>query len=490
MFKQIVSQLSLSPSAASQLVFYARRLQQESITRTFSAIAAVLIVGLQFSVIAAPPAPANAASPGDIIYGGFVSKDDALNRYDESAELQKLYNYFGISRADVVHSHITNINSLDHSLNSLGRVQHASTDKEVKVGTHTYWARYLYQFDTGYFVKVGSTYKVLEGYTSRDHSYFAIMYHCGNIVFKKFPPKPTPPPPPKPSPTPTPPPPPKTSLACIRLSGDTLSGTAPLTVKFTGLGAATGDTIDDYIFDLGDSSLVHKSTGSVVHVYQNPGKFIAHLQIHGKSGKTTAQSEACSYTVNVTAPPAAFNKTKSALNLTQNIDATTKNANSSDQIRYTLTTKNTGGIAENYVVTEHITDVLEYADVTDSGGASVSDGVMIWPSVKINPGQTIIKSFVVKIKNPIPDTPVGVSDHFSYDLRLDNIYGNSVHISVTPPVAKQVEAASTYLPATGAPVGTLIVLIVSALSLFFYFRNRQLLTEIKLLRGEYQGGAL
>jgi len=91
MFKKIVSQLSLSPSAVSQLTFYAKRLKQERITRSFSAVAAVLIVGLQFATILAPPTASNAASPGDIIYGGVVSKDDLLNKYDASAELKALY---------------------------------------------------------------------------------------------------------------------------------------------------------------------------------------------------------------------------------------------------------------------------------------------------------------------------------------------------------------------------------------------------------------
>src|SRR5438309_5999691 len=114
MFKTIVSQLSLSPSAVSQLAFYAKRLKQERITRTFSAIAAVLMVGLQFATILAPPTTSNAASPGDIMYGGIVSKDDILNKYDASPELKALYNRFGISRQDVVNTHSAWINSTDH----------------------------------------------------------------------------------------------------------------------------------------------------------------------------------------------------------------------------------------------------------------------------------------------------------------------------------------------------------------------------------------
>src|ERR1035437_1942439 len=116
MFKKIVSQLSLSPSAVTQLMFYSRRLKQERVTRTFSAIAAVLLVGLQFAVIAAPPTAANAASPNDIILGGFVSKNDLLNRYDSSSELQSLYTRFSITRADIQASTQGNINSKDKTL--------------------------------------------------------------------------------------------------------------------------------------------------------------------------------------------------------------------------------------------------------------------------------------------------------------------------------------------------------------------------------------
>jgi hypothetical protein len=489
MFPRIVSRLSLSPSAMSDLVFYARRLRQESITRTFSAIAAVLIVGLQFATVMVPPAPINAASPNDIIYGGFVNKNDLLNRYDSSAELQTLYNYMGISRADISGAHEATINSRDHSLISMGRNQHTSSDGKITLGSHTYWTRGLYVWDTGANIANGSNYQVLEGTRARDGGYFAVIFHCGNIVFKTIPPKPTPPPPPKPTPTPTPPPTPKASaLACVQLTADIKEGVAPLTIKLTGLGAATGQSITDYLFDFGDAQTDKRATGSVIHVYQNPGKFIVHLRVKGSLGKTTDNSEACSFTVNVLAPPATYTRTKSAQNLTQNLDATTRPAHAGDEIRYSLTTKNIGGTTDGYTVVEHVEDILEYADITDLGGATIKDGVMTWPETPIAPGKAILKTFTVKVKNPIPATPVGRSDKFSYDLRMDNIYGNEVHINLEVPLAKQVEGASTNLPDTGAPTATLIVLAVSALTLFFYFRNRQLMAEIRLLRGHYQGG--
>ena len=107
----------------------------------------------------------------------------------------------------------------------------------------------------------------------------------------------------------------------------------------------------------------------------------------------------------------------------------------------------------------------------------------------MKPGEALTKSVVVTVKNPIPATPVGVSDRDSFNLRMDNVYGAStVRISIEPPLPKQVEAAATSLPDTGSPIGTAIIIMFCGLSVYFFFRNRQLLTEVKILRADYQGG--
>jgi PKD repeat protein len=494
MFKKLVSQLSLSPSAVSQLTFYARRLGQERVTRTFTAIAAVLLIGLQSAVVLFPPAASNAASPGDIIYGGFVSKQDLLNRYDESAELKAIYSRMGITRADINNTQRAVVSSNDHTLKDLGRVQHGADEYSMDAGGHTYYMRPMYQADRYGNIATGSTYVVQQGHRASDGAYFAVMYVCGNIVSQTYPPTPTPTPVPtvKPTPTPTPAPTPKATptlaMTCVSLKATPIAGMAPLKVDFTGAGTATGQTITGYTFNFGDNTSATSASPTLSHTYTAPGNFTATLQVKGSTGQTSAPAAACSVPLTSTATPEAYTKAKTALNLTQNIDATTKPANGGDTIKYHLTTKNIGGTAGSYVIVEHIQDILEYATVTDLGGATLTDGVLTWPAATITPGSVLAANFTVQIKNPIPSTPVGTSDPYSYDLRLDNIYGNAVQINVTPPAPKQLEAAAATLPATGAPTATLIVLVVCGLSLFFYFRNRQLLAEVKLLRGEYQGG--
>lgn len=500
MFKQIVSKLSLSPSATADLAFYSRRLKKESVTRTFSAIAAVLVVGLQFATILAPPAPSNAASANDIILGGIVSKSDLLNRYDGSAELRALFSKFGISRTDLSASTAATIKSSDTTLKSVGRIRHWADDEVITTRFGTYYGRVLHKWDTG----ASSSYQVFQGKRASDGGYFAVMFVCGNIIYRKIPapaatPRPTPTPTPTPTPvkkTPTPTPTPvkptpvttKLSVACVDLKGNVTAGETPVAVDYSARGTAVGQTVKEYIFNFGDNTAQTTSIPTTSHSYNTPGKFTATLLVKGSSGTISPAIPACSFTVTVTSPPASFTKDKTAFNTTQKIDATKRPANGNDLITYTLTTKNVGGTAENYSVVEPIQDIVEYAKVTDATGAVINDNVMTWPSTVIKPGQTLVKTFEIEVIAPIPPTPTGVSDRYSFDLRMDNIYGNEVQIYLQPPAAKQIELAATTLPATGPGTSTLIVLFIAGLSMFFYFRNRQLMKEIRILRNDYQGG--
>jgi len=495
MFKQIVSQLSLSPSAAQNLSFYARRLKQESVSRTFSAIAAVLIVGLQFTVILAPPTASNAASSNDIIYGGFTSKQDLLSHFDASPELKALYTRFGISRTDIAGSVKTQIVSTDHALKSIGRVRHSASDTVITVGSYTYYARPLYVFDTGANVKTGSYYDVFAGKTASG-GYFAIMYHCGNIVFKTL----YSPPPvivQKPIPTPVQIPPvviPAKTIACTYLHGSAAAGDVPLTVAYSGAGTVTNQTISKYIFNFGDNQTQTTTVPTTSHVYTNAGAFTATLQIVGSAGSTTAVTAPCSFTLTPTTAPNLVEH-KSAFNVTQNKDATAQAAAAGDVIRYTLTVTNTGGRSADFTFNDDLTDVLEYATVTDAAGGSVTAGPnpgmtqITWPKTTVAANSTATKQFSTTVKTPVPPTPAGLSDKLSFDLRMDNVFGDTIHIAVTPPPAKQIETAAAALPDTGAGTSATVVILFAAFVIYFYARNKQLMTELKVLRGDYQGGS-
>ncbi len=123
-------------------------------------------------------------------------------------------------------------------------------------------------------------------------------------------------------------------------------------------------------------------------------------------------------------PSVSITQFKSAFNVTQNRDATTILANAGDVIKYTLKTGNTGNTSTAYTVSDDISDILEYANVTNTNGAEVVAGVIKWSQTTINAGQTITNTFDVKVKSPLPT---------GGDFLMVNIYGNAVSVGIAQP---------------------------------------------------------
>jgi hypothetical protein len=112
---------------------------------------------------------------------------------------------------------------------------------------------------------------------------------------------------------------------------------------------------------------------------------------------------------------------------------------------------------------------------------------MTWPKVTIQPGKSYSTTFQVQVKNPIPTTPRSSIDPASYDLTMSNVYGNLVNVHLTIPAEKQIEVANEQLPETGAGTNFIILLVTIAGITYFYFRNRQMVTEVSMLRGDHHG---
>ncbi len=171
-------------------------------------------------------------------------------------------------------------------------------------------------------------------------------------------------------------------------------------------------------------------------------------------------------------------KSKTAFNNTQSLDATTKKAVSGDNITYTLVTGNMGNDAvSGVVVSDNIADVLEYADVIDAKGGVISDGVITWSSVELNPGAAIKNEFIVKVKDPVPTNP---QKGKSFDLKMENEYGNNVVIDIGLPLKPQILGAQVQrLAAAGVNSILLITLtmFMFASSIFLYFREKMLLSN-------------
>lgn len=183
---------------------------------------------------------------------------------------------------------------------------------------------------------------------------------------------------------------------------------------------------------------------------------------------------------------------KEAKNITRGIDdAHNTVARPGDDIVYTLITENDGDATQDsYVVREPLADVLEYAELVDADGGTLDEDsqIITWPAQDIAPGQVLSKTITIKVKSPIPNTPVAASDNTSFDLKMENAYGNNVTIKLPRSTPKDIELVTKELPNTGPganlAISTTFIMAVS----YFYFRNRLVSKELSLIKQDYTGG--
>jgi uncharacterized repeat protein (TIGR01451 family) len=471
-----------------------------------------------------------------MVGGGATTKAGILQKYDSDGWVRYVYaQYFHITRDDivkmqVVHIHMTSTTlfgtssldnkttySVNYSLVTSGRRPNGSA------GEKQYDAAgapiYVHNLKTAF-----RTSPITALYCGAETCgrYKAIAMDCGNPIMDSSEANPLPPPPP-------PPPAPVPTASCNLLTLLTPSIEAKKSAKVTISGfAANGATISAFKINFGDGTVGSypastELTAEASHAYAKDGNYTitgtAITSLGEKNGygctKTiavTAIPVPCSYTNDYPATdsrckPCAENaaipatdakctpdiiRAKKAANLTQKIsDANGTTAKSGDTIEYTLTTTNNSKAlaSQNYVVTESVADILDYADPVDLGGATLgTDHIMRWPSATIRPSTALVRKFTFKIKDPIPTTNTPKSDAGTFDMKMVNVYGDTVVINVTPPPAKIIENTNKNLPNTGPGTSLIIGFFLTALVGYFFARARLMSHELELVKVEYTSG--
>jgi uncharacterized repeat protein (TIGR01451 family) len=483
MFKKLLSNLAFNPSLIGQVAFYSQRLKREAALRRAGVIILALALFVQGFAVFSPPQPTLARSNNDLIAGGISSKDQAVSYCNQNIRNYKtIMNYYGISCSDISKATTTTIKSTDHSkrLYAMGHLAYGKQgETPVNIpGMSTVYLRYLWSWDTG----KDSTYKALEGRTASGMKFY-ILYNCGNLVFIGLP-------------------------------------TPPERCKYDKSLLAS----DKQCFEpcpLPGKSNIPKSSSKCVSpcpynksIPANSPKCFQPCPVKGKESLPKTSEECfvpCPYnsTINANSPSckpcensqtqddltACLDYHKAASNLTHKVtDANNTTALPGDTIKYTLTTTNKGkATIKGYAVNENISDVLDYADLVDAGGATQNtENILVWPKTDIKAGKSLTYSFTIKVKDPVPATPTSSSDPGHYDQVMTNAYGNTINIKLPASVSKTTEiVTTTQLPSTGPGTSLAIAFTVTAFAGYLFARTRLMNKELDIVRTDFAstGGA-
>lgn len=303
--------------------------------------------------------------------------------------------------------------------------------------------------------------------------------------------------------------PPVKSFSCIRLTASPDSSvSAPLITTLTAQSSAENTTIKEYQFDFGDGNRQNVSSSqlsqSVQHTYNRGGRYNARVVVVPNDSSATSSNDTCTITINV--EEQLFQKTVKNLTLLTNdgkpSDANNVRARGGDKLTYTIGMSNIGATTINgFVFRDDISDILEYANLVDPGGARLEqrDGhsVLVWPATDVPPTPNdanpvfVSREFTVQLKNPLPTTAQKPTDQTNFDCMVqDDFFGKLVKTPLYVNPAKRVECSvvavtavvSTVLPRTGSEALPLLLIgFFAACSLYLYFRNRLLKREIELV---------
>lgn len=548
MFKKLISNLAFSPALVGQLGFYAKRLKKEEATRRIGLIFTALALIVQSFAVFSPPESANASSPNDFVQGGVSSVTEFLAHYDTNRNnLKDLFTVLGITRANIANTHKQVINTQNvYSWGQLPQFSAAQGERSFTIrtssgGQKTFYYRPLDNWTNG----KSRNLTMLVGTTSTG-KWFAIMLECGNLILKEVPPQPqcptgqtgtypnctTPPkmctvPGKEKLPANSPDCKPNPVAACQSLSISTLTNN-----RYQLQGTAStqyGATVSQYIYQIyRDGKLIDTktvsstaSTNSYVYSQSTKGTYTVKLTVKTSLGDKTSASCAKNFSI---VPPAvcAVNprlpksspecqpcpgdesiwikdekckasliETKTAINTTQNGNASEVIAHSSDQITYTINVENKGLAPTSVVIKENLADVLQYATVTNNGSGNLNENTLTWPAITLKPGEKQTRMFTVKVLETIPAMPKGASDGTSYDCKMTNTFGNTVDVNVNCPVEKEVvEQTVAELPHTGPTENMIFAGVVLAVVAYFYARARQVKKEVRLIRRDFNAGTI
>lgn len=185
--------------------------------------------------------------------------------------------------------------------------------------------------------------------------------------------------------------------------------------------------------------------------------------------------------------------TRQSTVLSLNHHTPTQTAQPGERLEFIHTIKNTGTTPLTTDITVPLADTLEYGSLYDYGGGVLdqTNQYISWKHITLQPGEQQSRSYVVQIASQLSTTPRSDYRPHSYDCRIIHYFGETTSSVALPcPPPKQLEQFISQLPSTGRSAGAWATGCLFVLSGLLYLRNRQLDTEVRLIRKDIINGAL
>lgn len=464
MFEKLLALLPYNPGLLHQMGFYVQRMREEAAIRRTGMIFIVLAFMIQFFAVISPPLSTSAASGSnnDLIQGGISSAADGKAKCKANdQDYGTILHHYGLDCTSFDDATAVTITASAQDYWSSGHLGEGfKDDQQVTIQgdnrvTTIYW-RHL--SDWGGSVK----YDAYHIHNSQGTGFY-VLKGCGNIVSVGFPSPVTPAAAPTPAPAPAPTPVAKPTPAPAAAP---TPAPVPTCQYNTAIPASSPDCFQPCQYN--NALPITSPQCFKPCIYNN------------SISATDTNCKPCDKSTNANDAAACITIHKAANNLTANIaDANGTTANPGNVIVYTLSAQNTGKAdVKQFIFEENLSDVLDYATVTDLHGGSIDsvDNVS-WPAETIAAGATANHQITVTVKNPIPSTPADPNDPGHFDLTMVNVYGNTISIKVPAPPVTAVQTTAAQLPNTGPGTSIFIAAAIVMIGGYFYGRARLLAQE-------------
>lgn len=165
-------------------------------------------------------------------------------------------------------------------------------------------------------------------------------------------------------------------------------------------------------------------------------------------------------------------------------------AHTSDRIVYTIKIDNKSDFDIPLTSSVGLEDTLEYSRILDTGGGEYNydTKTLDWPTQTVSAGSDFERSFIIQILPNIPSTAQGKYTEASYDCLIATSFGNTISIPIDCPAMKHIEGMVRSLPEASVRLNLTVSSIILLVAIYLYFRSRQILTELYIIRHTHLGG--